>query len=262
MNKKLQEITDETIKELSKLEIVLPEIYAEIFFTKAKELNIKIDEQDKEKALMYALEKIQHMKDETEESTSTLRTHIQKARTAIVQKNDVALKDIEDAVISLEKKIIDLQENLYIDELTQNYNRRWMYEKFLHVEKFKQNGIFAFVDIDDFKSVNDNYGHLTGDKVLKMIGTLLRKVENANIIRFAGDEFILISSDYNLQKLTKLLDIIKNNLKATNLKHENKTFNISFSFGVIEYKKDDNFKEIFKKADDSMYKNKKLRKTR
>jgi len=256
MNKNLQEITDETIKELSKLEIVLPEIYAEIFFTKAKELNIEINEQDREQALMYALEKIQKMKNETEESTSLLKTHIQKARTAIVQKDNDALKNIEDEVVVLEKKIIDLQENLYIDELTQNYNRRWMYEKFLNIENFKQNGIFAFVDIDNFKSVNDNYGHLTGDKVLKMIGTLLKKVENANTIRFAGDEFILISSYYNLHKLTKLLKSINNNLRGTNLKHENKTFNISFSFGVIEYKKNDNFKEICKKADDLMYKDK------
>ena len=131
-----------------------------------------------------------------------------------------------------------------------------MYEKFLDIENFKQNGIFAFVDIDNFKSVNDNCGHLTGDEVLKMIGTLLKKVENANTIRFAGDEFILISSYYNLHKLTKLLESINNNLRGTNLKHENKTFNISFSFGVIEYKKNDNFKEICKKADDLMYKDK------
>jgi len=257
MNKKLQEITDETIKELSKLEIVLPEIYTGIFFAKAKELNIEIDEQDKEQALTYALKKIQDMKYATEESASTLKTHIQKARTAIIQKNDVALKSIEDAVTALEKKIIDLQENLYIDELTQNYNRRWMYEKFLNIEKFKQNGLFAFIDIDNFKSVNDNYGHLTGDKVLKMIGSLLRKVENASAIRFAGDEFILISSDYNLNKLSRLLEMIKHNLKATNLKHEDKIFNVSFSFGIIKYTKDANFKEIFKKADDLMYKNKK-----
>lgn len=257
MNKKLQEITDETIKELGKLEIVLPEIYTEIFFAKARELNIKIDEKDKEQALMYALKKIQDMKDATEKSASALKTHIQKARSAIVQKNDVELKNIENAVTALEKKIIDLQENLYIDELTQNYNRRWMYEKFLDAEKFKQDGLLAFIDIDNFKSVNDNYGHLTGDKVLKMIGALLRKVENTNVIRFAGDEFILISSYHNINKLSKLLEVIRNNLKSTNLKHENKIFNVSFSFGIINYKKGSSFKEIFKKADDLMYKNKK-----
>ncbi len=101
MNKKLHELTDETIKEIQKLEIVLPEIYNDIFYTKANDLNIKIDEQEKEKALMYAMNKIQKMKDETEKSTRLLKTNIQKARTAIVEKNDNDLKVIEEAVISL-----------------------------------------------------------------------------------------------------------------------------------------------------------------
>jgi len=86
MNGKLQELTDETIKEVRKLEIVLPEIYNDIFYTKANDLGIKIDEKEKEKALIYALNKIQKMKDETEKSTKILQTNIQKARTAIVEK--------------------------------------------------------------------------------------------------------------------------------------------------------------------------------
>ncbi len=257
MNKKLQELTDETIKELRKLEIVLPEIYKDIFYTKANELNIQINEKDKEKALLYALEKIQNMKNITEESTNLLKTHVKNARIAIVEKNDSDLKNIEEAVVELEKKIINLQENLYIDELTQNYNRRWMYEKFLDSEKFKQDGIFAFIDIDNFKNVNDSYGHLTGDKVLRVIGTLLKKIENAITIRFAGDEFILVDNGQNIASLTRLLNNLNNNLKTTNLKHKDKTFNIAFSFGIVNYNKNDSFKEVFKKADDLMYKNKK-----
>ncbi len=150
-----------------------------------------------------------------------------------------------------------LQENLYIDELTNIYNRRWLYEKYLDSEKFKKEGTFAFVDIDKFKSVNDNYGHLTGDKVLSMIGSLLKKVEDTFAIRFAGDEFILVSENHNKNKLTKLLEVIRKNLKATNLKHENKTFNITFSFGVAGFESGDNFRKIFKEADSLMYENKK-----
>ncbi|MFK5881846.1 MAG: GGDEF domain-containing protein [Sulfurospirillum sp.] len=257
MNKKLHELTDETIKEIRKLDIVLPEIYNDIFYTKANDLGIKINEKEKKKALIYAMNKIQKMKDETEKSTTLLKTNIQKARTAIVEKNDNDLKMIEEAVISLERKIIHLQEDLYIDELTRLYNRRWLYEKYLDLEKFKYSGVFAFVDIDSFKSVNDNYGHLTGDKVLAMIGSLLRKVEDTFAIRFAGDEFILISENHDKNKLTKLLEAIRRNLEATNLKHENKTFNITFSFGIVDFKEKNNFKEIFKNVDSLMYKDKK-----
>ncbi len=256
MNKKLQELTDQTIKEISKLEVVLPEIYNDIFYTKANNLGIKINEKEKEKALIYALNKIQKMKDETEKSTKILKTNIQKAKTAIKEKNIDDLKAIEEAMISLERRIIHLQEDLYIDELTHIYNRRWLYEKYLVSEKFNHDGVFAFVDIDKFKNVNDNYGHLTGDKVLTMIGSLLRKINDAFAVRFAGDEFILISKNLNKEKLTKLLEAIRNNLKATNLKYENKTFNITFSFGIVDFNNNDNFKEIFKKVDLLMYQDK------
>ncbi len=253
MNKKLQELTDETIREIRKLEIVLPEIYKDIFFTKANELDITIDEDDREKAMIYALKKIQKMRDETENSASSLKTNIQKARVAIIDGNEKDLKSIEDDVIALEKKIVHLQEDLYLDELTNIYNRRWLYEKFLNSETFLDNGAFAFIDIDDFKNINDSFGHLVGDKILAMIGSLLRKVENSFAIRFAGDEFILLSKKHNQKELIKLLKNIRRNLYATNLKHENQTFNISFSFGVTNFEKGEKFKEIFKKSDDLMY---------
>ena len=202
---------------------------------------------------MYAINKIQKMKDETENSTGILKTNIQKARTAIVEKNDDELKSIEEAVVSLEKKIIHLQEDLYIDELTKIYNRRWLYEKYLKMEKFTNNGVLAFVDIDKFKSVNDNYGHLTGDKVLTMIGSLLGKVNDSFSVRFAGDEFILISNTLDKKKISYLLENIRKNLKLKNLRHEDKTFHISFSYGVADFSVGDNYKEVFQKADSLMY---------
>ena len=76
MNKELQELTDVTIKEIRKLEIVLPEIYKDIFYTKAQELGITISASDKEMALIYALKKIQTLKHETEQSASILKENV------------------------------------------------------------------------------------------------------------------------------------------------------------------------------------------
>ncbi len=253
MKNDLQELTDETIKEVRKLEVVLPEIYKDIFYTKADELNITIKEKDKEQAMIYALKKIQKMRDETEKSTTKLKTSIQKARTAITEKNEPALKDIEIEVENLEKTIIHLQENLYLDELTNVYNRRWLYEKFLKDEKFQQDGSFAFIDIDNFKNVNDSYGHLVGDKVLRLIGSLLKKVENCLTIRFAGDEFILISNKKDKIRLSNILKNVRKNLSTKSLKHDNKTFNITFSYGVVEFSKDEKFSKVFQQSDDLMY---------
>jgi diguanylate cyclase (GGDEF)-like protein len=253
MNKELNILTDQTIIEISKLEIVLPEIYKDIFYTKADELGIKINESDKEKALIYALKKIEKLKNETHKNTTQLKTNIQQARLAISDKDDALLLNIEKEVIKLEKTLSNLEENLYIDELTNIYNRRWLYEKFLKDEKFQQNGTFAFLDLDNFKSVNDNYGHLVGDKVLKTIGSLLKKVDKSLALRFAGDEFILISTSKNKNQLSSLLKNARKNLLNTKLKHKNQIFTISFSFGILDFKKGDDFKKIFKKSDDLMY---------
>jgi diguanylate cyclase (GGDEF)-like protein len=253
MNKQLQELTDVTIKEIRKLEIVLPEIYRDIFYTKATELNIVIGESDKELALIYALKKIQTLKNETEKSTSILKENVSHAQVAIANKDNAALQMIEENMIDLEKKISLLQQELYIDELTHLYNRRWLFEKYLENDAFKEKGSFAFIDINNFKQINDTYGHLVGDKVLHVLGKVLKRIEDTSSIRFAGDEFIVLSSKYTTDELEKILHTVNNNLRATHLKHNEKTFHVDFAFGVTSFKKNERFKTVLEGADQKMY---------
>ena len=257
MNNQLQELTDATNKEIRKLEIVLPEIYRDIFYTKAVELGIVIDENDKEMALIYALKKIQTLKNETEKSTSILKENVSNAKVAIAKKDNEALQVIEENMIDLEKKIFLLQQELYIDELTHLYNRRWLFEKFLDRDTFPHKGVFAFIDINNFKHINDTYGHIVGDKVLHVLGKVLKRIEKASAVRFAGDEFIIISSEHNQEEIEKILTTVNSNLKATNLKHNDKTFHVDFSFGVATFKPNEPFKYILEKADEKMYQFKK-----
>lgn len=254
---KLQELTDATIKEIRKLEIVLPEIYKDIFYTKAQELNIKIDENDKEVALIYALKKIQKIKDETEESTSILKTNVSNAQVAIANKDNVALQIIEDNMIDLEKKISSLERELYLDELTHLYNRRWFFEKFLKNDIFQHDGVFVFIDLNNFKRINDTYGHIVGDKVLSVMGRVLTRIDNTSAMRFAGDEFILLSRKHTSAQIEKILDQVNTNLKSTNLKHGAEVFHVDFAFGVETYSNGDCFKLILEKADKKMYAHKK-----
>jgi len=253
MNKQLQELTDVTIKEIRKLEIVLPEIYRDIFYTKATELNIVIGENDKELALIYALKKIQTLKNETEKSTTILKENVSHAQVAIANKDNAALQMIEENMIDLEKKISLLQQELYIDELTHLYNRRWLFEKYLESDAFNEKGSFAFIDINNFKHINDTYGHLVGDKVLHVLGKVLKRIEDTSSIRFAGDEFIVLSSKYTTDELEKILHTVNNNLRATHLKHNEKTFHVDFAFGVASFKKKDLFKTVLEGADQKMY---------
>lgn len=257
MNKQLQELTDLTIKEILNLEIVLPEIYRDIFYTKAKELGIKVSDIDKEVALLYALKKIQYIQDETERSTSALKENVVNARIAIENKDNMALQFIENNMIELEFKIASLQEELYIDELTRLYNRRWLFEKFLKDDHFTSNGLLAFIDINAFKAVNDKFGHIVGDKVLHVMGKVLKKVQNTTAIRFAGDEFLILHHSENEEEIHKILHTVNLNLKKIPFKHNQEIFYIDFSFGVAPFKAKDNFKSVLEAADLKMYNYKK-----
>jgi len=257
MNQQLEELTDATIKEIRKLEIVLPEIYKDIFYTKASEMQIVISDNDKEMAMIYALKKIQNIKDETEKSTSILKENVSNAKVAIANKDNIALEVIENNMIDLEKKISSLQQELYIDELTHLYNRRWLFEKYLQNDIFPENGVFAFIDINDFKRINDTYGHMVGDKVLNLLGKVLRRIDNTFAVRFAGDEFIILSQVHNEEEIEKILHTVNHNLKSTNLKHHEKVFTVDFAFGITKFSKDESFKKVLEVADQKMYDNKK-----
>lgn len=253
MRRDLEELTSETLKEVQTLEIVLPEIYKDIFYTKAKLKNIKIDLDDKEEALIYALKKIQKIENQTKHSADILKDSVQKAKVAIEKKDTKSLENIQENMQKLEEKINKLQEELLTDDLTTVYNRRWLFNSFLEDEKFKEDGVLAFIDIDDFKEINDVHGHLIGDKVLKLLAQTLKRLQDCFITRYAGDEFLVLSNLKTLGQIEeKLLTILKN-LKSTGLKSGDSVFTISFSYGLSSFSKGENIKDIIEKADTNMY---------
>ena len=186
-----------------------------------------------------------------------LKENVSHAKVAIANKDNAALQMIEENMIDLEKKISMLQQELYLDELTHLYNRRWLFEKYLDNDSFTQTGTFCFIDINNFKHINDNYGHLVGDKVLSVLGKVLLRIEKSSAIRYAGDEFIVISHEHGAVEMEKILDTVNNNLKNTNLKHHEKIFHVDFAFGVSAFTKGDSFKTILEDVDEKMYRYKK-----
>lgn len=117
-------------------------------------------------------------------------------------------------------------------------------------------------DIDDFKKINDSFGHLSGDKILKQIAMLLRRVfhQDQPIGRIGGDEFIVfIESCYSLkrlehqiQKLYELLDHL--NSVSTKLPARTNDSPLSFSLGIACFPQDGlTYEELFEKADFSLY---------
>ena len=142
------------------------------------------------------------------------------------------------------------------DSLTKIINRRKI-EKILSslIKNAKEtNSIFSiiFIDIDNFKSINDNLGHLIGDKILVEISKIVTKhIRKDDIFgRWGGEEFIIILPN------TSSLDAQKSAIHLKNL-IENNEFNINrqvtASFGITQFIENDTKKDLILRADEAMY---------
>jgi len=154
------------------------------------------------------------------------------------------------------------------DYLTKVYNRRSLIE-LLEMEFERNNrsveGRFSFIlfDIDDFKSINDNFGHSVGDQVLKKIGdTLLATVRKTDICgRFGGDEFAVILPYTHLENAVNVAEKIKSAISETSFRTNKTTIKITLSIGVIEIQHGssiDNFEKLISEADKYLYRAKKM----
>ena len=154
-----------------------------------------------------------------------------------------------------------------VDPLTGLFNRRKMLELFeLEIKRSRRSRkpfTIAMADIDNFKSVNDIYGHECGDEVLKSISEILRKEcrESDYICRWGGEEFLLLFIDTNLSTAKDVADRIllvfenKKNICMNN-------FTTTLSMGITEFSADLSIEQILKNADDALYKAKKNGKNR
>jgi diguanylate cyclase (GGDEF)-like protein len=111
----------------------------------------------------------------------------------------------------------------YLDDLTGLYNRRYFRERVLEEKRNvdqSSSGGFALmmIDLDNFKPINDTYGHLTGDQVLIEVGRLLKEsIRSTDILcRYAGDEFVVILPETNENEVIRVSERIKENFAKAN----------------------------------------------
>ena len=170
--------------------------------------------------------------------------------------------------IEMDLKIIcknrRIEELTKIDELTGLYNRRYINEILQSAQEDVNRNLIhvslAMIDLDHLKKVNDQKGHLAGDKVLKIFGSIvldrIRKTDRA--ARYGGDEFILLCRGGDKEGLTVLLQDIKKRFEADPFIKE---MGVTFSFGIAStLEQNQNIFELLKLADDYMYKQKKAEK--
>ena len=253
----LKVLTNDTIKAIRKFDIVTPELFKETFLIKAQEHNISIDlEELSDQTTDIALHKIYEIEKETRANTRILKKNIDMATTAIDNEDKTLLSQVQKQMEALNHRIQILEEQIYLDELTKAFNRKWLFEKLLIDEKFTRNGTIAFVDVDKFKHINDTYGHVTGDKVLAMLTHLLMHVEKGYTIRYGGDEFLVIATDADYTHMEEQIKKLCTKLNSKKFRYQGNTFKVHISYGVVEFEAGQAFQEILEQVDQKMYRHK------
>lgn len=143
------------------------------------------------------------------------------------------------SIAEVQKKIDAMNDTLIKDELTGIYNRKFINER-LPVDIFTSiNSKIPFsvlmADIDLFKNVNDNYGHLAGDAILKKFSDLLSKSIRRNVdwvARYGGEEFLIALDKTSSDKAFEISEKLRKIIENETFEHEGNKIKITASFGI------------------------------
>lgn len=161
------------------------------------------------------------------------------------------------------KKVKELEKMVNIDPLTGLVSRRYamitLERAFFEWQRHEVPFGVIFIDINDFKSINDSYGHNAGDQALKIVSTSLAVAlrEGDVIARWGGDEFLIILQNIDEQRLSSIAEKLMVLVAASELIFDKKRINLSISAGIALVNKSDTSEQLLKRADQAMYQRKK-----
>jgi len=183
----------------------------------------------------------------------------QKEFTAVLKKSENRSELILFYSPILTKNINLLQNFATVDQLTGALIKRegsYLLEHHLQIF-FRYSTPFSIIicDIDFFKSVNDTYGHLAGDTVLKHIAEIIRKnIRSCDLlVRFGGEEFLLILPNARAVEALRIAEKLRVMIEKEIFFISNKEINITMSFGVSTPKKSDSIEALIERADKALY---------
>lgn len=201
------------------------------------------------------LSAIQHHMDNFKEREEKRNEHMEK-RVEIL--ND-RLRTMENESDELKEKIAEEQQNAIRDALTGvanrlGWNKRIEYE-YSRWRRYHSPLSIIVWDIDDFKKVNDTYGHKAGDKVLTKVAHILRdKIRNTDFLaRFGGEEFITLLPEASLDDAIIAAEKLRKSIGDCEFHHGDKPVPITASAGVTEFKNGDTEESVFERADQFLY---------
>lgn len=251
----LKLVTQKSMEMIGDKEIVLPSTYRVIFSLVAKKHNINIGAE-----AFYSKEEIS---DEVYKRILSLDSNTTQAIQAIEKHDTQGLQTILENVDKLKQEIDSLKKIAYEDGLTKALNRKWFEENYLNTatESFIKSGVLALIDLNDFKKINDTLGHAVGDKVLVHIAAKLKKLD-AHLVRYGGDEFMLVFDHNTAAEVHNLLNVIRELYVKKKYRILENEIHIKFGYGISTFEANDRFPEILSKADSLLYEDKEKLKKR
>ncbi|SHL33329.1 GGDEF domain-containing protein [Phytopseudomonas punonensis] len=176
------------------------------------------------------------------------------------------LQVLVDRVASMELEAKGFRDHLeeqrqkaLLDPLTGLPNRAaWSERLDLELARLQRYGgdlLLAVLDIDNFKRINDDYGHLAGDKVLKIIaGELFKRLRKTDFIaRFGGEEFVLLIPSTPMDGGVKLLGTLRSAIENCPFHFKGERVTITLSGGISSFSSDERSEQVFERADQALY---------
>lgn len=253
----------------------------------SESIRAEVSELERTKMTIHGLLKslehqVQSMLSETNKYENNLDEHsaqLRKAQTlaTLQQIEQVLLDEVEKMKMStiIYKKELDeaqsklkeqeqilekLSKDASTDFLTQVNNRgafdRRIIEEFARYKRYGQIFSLVLFDLDHFKNVNDTYGHLVGDRVLKAVAMLINEEKRVAdfLARYGGEEFALILPGIDKETARNVAEKFRKKIDATTFKFENYSIDLTVSAGVTEVLPEDQIpSDVIKRADEALY---------
>lgn len=180
----------------------------------------------------------------------------------------VELKKAQNKIDTLHNELQETITQLTIDPLTKVTNRKGLIDDLHSVIQAGQTKtlptVLLMIDADDFKHINDHYGHVAGDKVLYFFAHTIKSVLRSGdkVYRYGGEEFSVLLNRCNKEKAFAVADKIRSKIEQSHLIYSGQTIKMTVSIGATIHHAGDSYDDFIARADQALYRAKKEGKNR
>ena len=172
------------------------------------------------------------------------------------------VRKANETISQLTSQIKSLEQKSNIDSLTKVFNRRAL-DVYLNAVCSKEDVPYELhlliLDLDNFKVLNDNYGHIAGDKTLIFISNILKKTlrDGDKVFRYGGEEFIVVLNRVDEELCLKITNRLLELVRSNHLIYKGESLSVTISIGTTKLIKGDTVDSLIDRADQALYEAKK-----